>query len=201
MGFTFFFRDTHSLQQSINVMVEKFGNSRKLKIWDAGCERGPEPITFSILLAETIEESQFSNYDFILSDLDENNSFCDIIKNGIYQYDEIKRIPEEYFNKYFRDMGDNKYKLIPKIHNKLIFIKHDLLTLNSVGSNFNLIICKNVLLHFHSDERIKVIEMYYNSLCDNGLLLFEQTQKMPDALEKYFIKVISDASLYQKINN
>jgi chemotaxis protein methyltransferase CheR len=200
MGFTFFFRDTHSLQQSINILIENLPSSTKLKVWDAGCERGPEPITFAILLAETIDDSLFNNFEFQLSDLDENNTFIDIIHNGIYNFEEIKRIPEEFFTKYFKDLGSEKYQLIPKIHNKLKFVKHDLLTLNPVGKNYNLIICKNVLLHFHPDERIKVINMYYDSLNDNGLLLFEQTQKMPDDLNNKFTKVTSDASLYRKLN-
>lgn len=199
MGFTFFFRDTHSLQQSINILVEKFAHSTNLSIWDAGCERGPEPITFAILLSESIDENMFDKFEFQLSDLDENNTFAGIIKDGIYKHEEIKRIPEEFFIKYFQDMGEEKYKLIPKVHNKLKFLKHDLLTLSPIGGNYNLIICKNVLLHFHPDERVKVINMYYDSLCDNGLVLFEQTQKMPEELSSKFTKVISDASLYMKI--
>ena len=64
---------------------------------------------------------------------------------------------------------------------------------------FGLIMCKNVLLHFNEEQRIKVIKMYYNSLIEGGYLAMEQTQKLPKEVQHLFEPVVSNAHVFKKI--
>ncbi|HOT78313.1 MAG TPA: CheR family methyltransferase, partial [Candidatus Wallbacteria bacterium] len=75
----------------------------------------------------------------------------------------------------------------------------NLLSLKPVGEDYSLIICKNVLLHFQPEERVKVIKMFYDSLAPGGYFITEQTQKMPEELAHLFQKVVDDAQLFKKI--
>ncbi len=54
MGFTFFYRDRHTLEQLVYLMVEKHPENYPFKIWDAGCSNGAEPYTFAMILREKI---------------------------------------------------------------------------------------------------------------------------------------------------
>jgi len=71
--------------------------------------------------------------------------------------------------------------------------------MQAVGNDFGMIICKNVLLHFREDQRIKVIQMFYDSLMEGGFLVFEQTQILPKEVSHLFEPVVSNAQLFRKL--
>ena len=60
MAFTFFFRDRHTLNHLANLLAEKIKETSHLRIWDAGCAKGQEPYTLSIILAEILSETDFN---------------------------------------------------------------------------------------------------------------------------------------------
>jgi len=59
--------------------------------------------------------------------------------------------------------------------------------------------CKNVLLHFTQEERVKVIKMFHDTLIDGGYFVSEQTQKMPAELENYFEQIVPNAQIFRKV--
>ncbi len=200
MAFTFFFRDTHTLEHAAKILAEEVAGRSRIKIWDAGCAMGPEPYTLAIILAEYMGKFSYKNVIIDATDIDEQDQFGIIINNGVYTEEETKRIPEEIFNKYFDKCEDKPgfVKINELIKSKIKFQKHDLLTLKTIGNSYSLIVCKNVLLHFQPKERIEVIKMFYDSLESGGLFVTEQTQKMPDELKHLFEQVVPDAQLFRK---
>jgi chemotaxis protein methyltransferase CheR len=102
-------------------------------------------------------------------------------------------------NNYFeRAEKEGYYRVIEQLRRALKFFRHDLLTLQSPGNDYGLIVCKNVLLHFNEEQRIKVIRMFYDSLMEGGFLVFEQTQTLPQSVAHLFTPVVSNAQLFQK---
>lgn len=200
MAFTFFFRDSHTLEQVTKYFLPYVTGFSKIKIWDAGCAMGPEPYTFAIMLAEKMSYFGFKNVHLDASDIDETNTFGDIITNGIYPESDLKRIPEDIFKKYFHKIeGTNDYKIDEMIRSRVKFHKHDLLSFQPFSSGYNLIICKNVLLHFQYEERIKVYQMFHKVLEPGGMIVNEQTQQMPEECKNIFEPLASDANVYRKI--
>jgi chemotaxis protein methyltransferase CheR len=88
--------------------------------------------------------------------------------------------------------------VIPEIRDRVHFRQHDLLSLNAGGKNFDLIVCKNVLLHFAEEDRVRVLAMFHEALRPGGLLAMEHTQKMPERLKPHFRCLNSYAQVYQK---
>lgn len=201
MAFTFFFRDTHTLNHAVDFFVPAVSGRSKIRVWDAGCAMGPEPYTLAILLAEKMGKFSFQNLIITASDIDEQDTFVKTIKEGIYPEEELKRIPEDIFAKYFKPVEGKSgfHKIDSSLMNRINFIKHNLLSLKPVGDSFSLIVCKNVLLHLQYKERIEVIKMFHKSLADDGLFITEQTQKMPEECSHLFEQVVPDAQLYRKI--
>jgi len=200
MAFTFFFRDSHSIEQALKYFLPIINGYRRIKIWDAGCAMGHEPYTFAILLAEKMGYFAFKNVEIDASDIDETDTFGKIISAGVYPESELSRIPKEIFEKYFsKNEREGYYRISDNILNRVKFIKSDLLKLKPIGDNYNLIICKNVLLHFQPNERIDVIKMFHSALAPNGLLLTEQTQQVPEEIAHLFNKIAADANVYQKV--
>jgi chemotaxis protein methyltransferase CheR len=200
MAFTFFFRDTPILELAIKHMVPYALGRSRIKVWDAGCAMGPEPYSLAILLAESMGNFSFKNLTLYASDIDETDTFGNIIKAGVYPEDELKRMPEGILEKYFKGNGQTgHFQVIDPIRERVSFQKHNLLSLKSIGSDFSLILCKNVLLHFQYPERIEVIKMFHQSLAPGGYFATEQTQKMPKEIAHLFEQVAHDGQVFKKI--
>ena len=200
MAFTYFFRDLQTLELICEYALPELQTRRYINIWDAGCAMGPEPYTLAMLLREHIGHMYFRNIRIQATDIDGSDLFDEIIQNAAYPKDQVERIPQEIFQKYFVPAErDGYFRLIDEIKRIVTFQKHDLLSLIPIAHEFGLILCKNVLLHFNEAQRINVIKMFHTSLMDGGFLTMEQTQKLPKQLENLFEPVVSNAQLYRKV--
>jgi chemotaxis protein methyltransferase CheR len=207
MGATYFFRDTQTLKMIPVVLIptilegEDHKNRNNIDIWSAGCANGAEPYTLAILLKEILDEETFSRIQIYATDIDPNNRFERIIKKGSYSQEDLKKIPENLFLNNFIEDSDTRgnYLIIEEIREHVRYIRHDLLSLESVvESPFDIIVCKNVLLHFTEKQIIDIINMFYQSLSNDGFFITEQTQKLPTPSFKQFSQFVSNARIYRK---
>ena len=201
MAFTYFFRDMQTLDMIRDYVIPEMRSRRYIHIWDAGCAMGPEPYSLAIVLRENMGPMIFRNVQIAATDIDGSNLFGKIIEDGVYQWDQVGRIPKEIMNTYFTPTGPTgEYRIIDEIRRSVKYQQHNLLSFKSVQKDAMLIVCKNVLLHFTEQERAKVVKMYYDSLVDGGFFVTEQTQKMPKEVENLFEPVVANARVYRKVS-
>ena len=199
MAFTFFFRDQQALDMVNQYVIPDLKLRRYIRIWDAGCAMGPEPYTFAILFREGMGHFLFRNVKIHATDIDESD-FGSIIERGVYSDTEVGRIPQDILAKYFeRESGGGGYRINEEIRQSVMFQRHDLTSLQPVRTDFGLIVCKNVLLHFSPEMRVHVIKMFHSALIDGGYFVTEQTQKLPPETEGLFRQVTNNAQLFQKV--
>lgn len=205
MGATYFFRDTQTLNMIPNVLIPRIlegeGNCsiKNINIWSAGCANGSEPYTLAILLKEVLDEEIFSRVQIFATDIDPNDRFENIIKKGSYPREDLKKIPEKMFqNNFFKDPDiHDDFIISTEIREHVQYSRHNLLSLKPVIENpFDVIVCKNVLLHFTERQVTDIINMFYQSLSNGGFFITEQTQKLPCSSSKQFSQFISNARIY-----
>jgi chemotaxis protein methyltransferase CheR len=100
MAFTFFFRDSQTLELAIDDALPSLRGRAFIYVWDAGCAHGPEPYTLAILLTEQMSDYIFRNVHIHATDID--SSFAAQVTSGVFPEQEVKRVPPEIFQKYFR---------------------------------------------------------------------------------------------------
>jgi len=201
MAFTFFFRDLPVLEYAVERTLQLALGRLRIKVWDAGCALGQEPYTLAILFAERMGDMGFNTLYLDATDYDSENNFGDIVTAGEYKSEELQRIPADIFAKYFEEVpGKSGYhRVINRIRSRVFFKYNDLLDLQPVGSDYSLIVCKNVLLHFSYEQRIEVLKMYHRSLAPGGYFATENTQKIPTEISHLFEPVTPDAQLFRKV--
>lgn len=200
MAFTFFFRDMSILDLIAQHVVPSVSGFTRVRIWDAGCAMGPEPYSLAIVIAERMGQFMFRNVRIDATDIDEQDQFGKTIVAGLYPEEQLKRIPPELFQRYFMQADQpGEYRLVDEVRARVHFQKHDLLSLQPIGSSYHLIMCKNVLLHFQQQERIEVIRMFHAALAPGGFFATEQTQKLPDEIAGLFEQVSPEGQLFRKI--
>lgn len=199
MAFTFFFRDLPVLETAIEKAYPAISGKRFINIWDAGCAYGPEPYSMAILLRERMSRFLFRNVRIYATDIDGN--FGKVISEGMYSATEVGRIPSDIKSRYFSTDSTGNYIINSEIRESVKFTQMDLLQLKPVREDLDIIICKNVLLHFSPEERCSVISMFHNSLVSGGILVMENTQNLPDSFCDSFQRVSQELQIFQKIEN
>jgi len=165
-----------------------------IKVWHAGCSTGEEVYSFAIVLKE---EGLYDRVQIYATDF--NRSVLDIAKKGIYPINRIKEFTANYqqaggkqsFSDYY--MADyNSVIFDQSLKKNIVFAEHNLVT-DSVFAEFNIIICRNVLIYFNRELQNKVFTLFTESLINGGFLClgsketlqFSQNAGLYDVLNAY----------------
>lgn len=188
---TEFFRNPEIFDDLYRTMEkELLKSSNSLKIWSAACSVGAEPYSIAMML----DSSPYKcNYDILATDID--NTILEKARKGEYVLSEVKNIQKEYMNKYFT-IENEKYYVSPKIKNKVTFKKHDLV-LEDYEKNFDIIVCRNVVIYFNQDVKNNIYKKFYNSLKKGGLLFVGATESIYNYREYGYEK--ASTFIYKKI--
>lgn len=194
------FRDPAFYKGLREKIVKRLATYPFIKIWIAGCATGEEVYSIAILLKETglLEKS-------LIYATDINQKSLETAKEGIYSLANMKSYTQnyikaggthsfsEYYNaKYDAGMFDKSLR-----HN-IVFSPHNLTTDKSFNE-FQLIICRNVLIYFNQQLQDKVINLFYESLCVFGFLgLGNKESLLFTDKRMYFNEVIKKERIYIK---
>lgn len=186
-----FFRNPEIFEE----LKEKFKkelltNNTSLKIWSAACSIGAEPYSIAMYLDEL---SFNGRHKIIATDID--NTIIERAKKGEYAVSEIKNVKKEYLDKYFVKQGD-KYVISSKIRNMVTFKKHDLI-LESYDKDFDLIVCRNVVIYFNQDIKDQIYKKFSQSLKKGGLLFVGATESIYNYKDYGFEK--ASTFIYRKL--
>lgn len=186
-----FFRNPEIFEEiKLKLNDDLLKKSSSLKIWSAACSIGAEPYSVAIYLNEL---SPSGNHKIIATDID--NTIIERAKNGEYVDSEVKNVKNEYLDKYFTKK-DDKYIISSKIKRWVTFKKHDLI-LDNYESNFDLIICRNVVIYFNQDIKDKIYKKFSESLKTGGLLFVGATESIYNYREYGFEK--ASTFIYRKL--
>jgi chemotaxis protein methyltransferase CheR len=178
---TEFFRDKERWIQLEEKIIPKLLDDHKqnglynggLRIWSAGCSTGAEPYTLAILLNELAPGKKH----YILgTDLDKG-ALERAREGGPYHIDEIKNVSAERRNKYFEIEKDKAY-FRTSLLKSVVFKEQNLIT-DKYEDNFDLIVCRNVVIYFKNEAKNQIYEKFFQSLRQLGILFIGGTEIIP----------------------
>ena len=176
VNITTFFRNPEVYTQIKSIFREKLKNNNSFKIWCAGCSTGEEPYSIAILLKEIgyLDKA-------IIYATDINKVVIEFAKNGLYskeKYIEFKDNYKQGFNNnldnYF-DIDNDFISIKDEIKEKVLFFTHNLVE-NKKIDDFQVIICRNLLIYFNKDLTIQVCDLFDKSLEKDGLLILGKSE-------------------------
>lgn len=141
------------------------------RIWHAGCSTGQEVYSMAILLQE---EGLYPRCRIYATDA--NDRVLQVARQGIYPYKQMQDYTQLYlkaggqrtFSEYYTAKYSNVI-LRPALRERVVFGEHNLVTDGSFNE-FNVIICRNVLIYFNPSLQNQVHGLFYSSLCKFGVL-------------------------------
>lgn len=187
-----FFRDTvHFKTLKEKILPPLLQENLQLNIWSAGCSNGAEAYSVAIILERL---SPYRTHRILATDIDKN-ILARAAAGGPYRAADIRNVPPDMVNKYFRQTGE-EYRVIDSLKNKVIFKQHDL-TKDPFESNFDLIICRNVVIYFNEEAKKKLRRRFIDALKLNGILFIGATETMLDANDAGLVRL--SPCFYKKV--
>ena len=197
---TEFFRKPSSYVHLKNLLKQNYTKAHNIKIWSAGCSSGEEVYSTGILL-DNIGMLKKS----ILYATDFNSVVLEEAKNGIYSketYDlgksnfkemNIKSDLEDYFLE-----NRNYVTIANKIIEKTNFFEHNLAT-DTTFNEFDIIICKNVIIYFDDNLKDIVFKLFYDSLKFGGHLILGNSESISSKYRSKFKICSEESKIYKKV--
>ncbi|CAI8743517.1 MULTISPECIES: CheR family methyltransferase [Bacillus] len=163
--------------------------AKTLKVWSAACSTGEEPYTLSMILSR---QKGLTDYQIIATDIDDK--VLQKAKEGVYQERSLQEVPKEMKELYFTQDG-NRFKVKDEIRKNIRFQKHNLLA-DPYEKDFDIIVCRNVLIYFTEEAKEKIYHKFSGSLKNKGVLFVGSTEQIFNP-EKYGFQS-TDTFFYQK---
>lgn len=154
-------------------------DTQNLKIWSAGCSTGEEPYSLAMVLKEHFP---LGRHTILATDFDKN--VLSKAKEGVYSAKEISGIPDYYRKKYV-DQVDGTFKIKNSLKDIIKFKEHNLLT-SPFEKNFDLILCRNVVIYFTEETKDVLYRKFYQALKNQGVLFTGSTEQIIQARDMGF---------------
>ena len=172
-----------------------------VRIWHAGCSTGEEVYSVAIVL---VEEELYDRCRIYATDM--NQAVLERAKAGVFPVKSMQEHTGNYLKargkQAFSEYYSAKYGsaiLSPRLKQNIVFAEHNLAT-DSRFNEFNVILCRNVMIYFDESLTAHVHELFYERLAMFGFLAlgnresikfspYEDAYEVVDEREKVYRKV------------
>lgn len=172
-----------------------------IRIWHAGCSTGEEVYSMAILLQE---EGLYERSRIYATDM--NEEVIKHAKAGKYPLEKMKQYTRNYiiaggsesFSDYYTA---NDYFVIfdSSLSRNVVFGQHNLVT-DASFNEFNVILCRNVLIYFNQTLKDHVHDLFHRSLCNLGILGLGKRESIKfTAFSEHYEQLDSHETLYKKV--
>jgi chemotaxis protein methyltransferase CheR len=176
---TAMFRDPTFFLRFRATVVPLLRTYPTVRIWHAGCSTGEEVYAMSILLEE---EGLYERCRIYATDMDP--TVLDHARQGIFPLSRMKEYTANYFlgggkrslNDYYTAKYDGAL-FAPRLARNVLFTQHNL-AMDKSFSEFNVIVCRNVLIYFDRSLKDHVLGLFSESFATLGVLCLGRKESL-----------------------
>ena len=198
---TAMFRDPSFYVAFREIVIPMLRTYPFIRIWHAGCATGEEAYSMAILLHEEglLERSRIYATDI-------NEMVLHKAKQGIFPISRMQEYTENYiqaggkrsFSEYYTSKYDGAL-FSPSLKQNIVFSQHNLVTDRSFAE-FNVILCRNVLIYFDRSLQDRVQGLFYESLVTFGVLCLGSKETLKfSKVEDNYEQLSSRDKIYRKV--
>ena len=198
---TFFYRCEAQMDSFRDIVLPKLidkkvaKNDRTLRIWSAGCSTGEEPYTIAICIFETL--NFYNIWDINIYSTDISTEVLTRALEGKYNKRAIERMPKPLLEKYFVEKDGFYY--INNVVKKVVEFEYMNLVDAYYEDNFDMIFCRNVLIYFRDESKRDILNRFYDSLKEDGLLFLGPAEMVRGLVDGFKLVSLKDSVVFQKV--
>ncbi len=190
---TWFFREEKHFE-FVTKILAKTDPQRPVSFWSSACSSGQEPYSIAMLMAEIRNLSR--PWDILATDI--SKDILTKAKQGIYLNDRVKGLSQhrqrQFMLKGVRSRADY-IAIAPELKKKIEFKPFNLMETPLPTKKFDFIFCRNVLIYFDMEHKIKVVKRLSECLKTGGYLFTGHSESLHGMIDH--LKVVQP-SVYQR---
>ena len=172
------------------------------QLWVAGCSTGEEVYSLAILLAE---EGLADRVRIFATDI--NETVLEQARLGVFPVEKLQEYTQNHiraggrrsFSEYYSTRHD-EVCFARELADGVTFTQHDLVS-GSAFDEFNVIVCRNVLIYFAQPLQERVHDLFYDSLALLGVLALGPKETIRfSPHERSFEEVDAEERLFKKVS-
>jgi chemotaxis protein methyltransferase CheR len=170
---TYFFRDRGPFdlvaKQALPQLRSRREKSRRISIWSAGCSTGQEVYSLAMLFAE--KPDIWTGWTIDILGTDVSSAVIDRAREGTYTQFEVQRgLGINEMVRWFEESGDG-WRATEQLRRMARFQVHNLLEQPPHPGQFDIILCRNVLLYFSGEKRLAAFSRLTSALAEDGRIM------------------------------
>ena len=169
---TYFFRDRSPFDLLAKASLPKLvqqRQSKRLRIWSAGCSTGQESYSLAMMFAEDPVRWAGWTIDILGSDVSE--SAVRRAREGVYSQFEVQRgLGINQMIRWFEECDDG-WRAVEPLRRMVRFQVQNLLEPAPHPGQFDIVLCRNVLLYLNVERRGLVFERIAGAMEPDGWLM------------------------------
>ncbi|HKU93443.1 MAG TPA: protein-glutamate O-methyltransferase CheR [Sphingomicrobium sp.] len=205
---TYFFRDRAPFdllaRYALPELLQRRAKNRRVRIWSAGCSTGQEVYSLAMLFAEDAEKWRGWTIDILGSDV---STHCiERARVGTYTQFEVQRgLGINQMIKWFEETDDG-WRAAEALRRPLRFQVHNILEPPPHPGDFDIVLCRNVLLYLSPEKKALAFERLASSMAEDGWLMLGagetvigQTNKLgADIKARGLYRLVGDGTRIEK---
>lgn len=206
IGETYFFRDREQFNALRDVVLpeilERKQGCKQLRIWSAGCSNGAEPYSLSILLGRELGH-RLADWEVSILATDISQPSLAQAKQGTFGEWAFRSTPVELRRECFWEDGEG-WTIRPEFKQWVSFaplnlVETDFQSPPLQNANFDLILCRNVMIYFDRQVARRLIHGFHESLSEGGWFLVGAVENNLEDFNSFHAVSALGATMYQKV--
>ncbi len=180
---TSFFRENHHFDflksTVLPGLLRENSDTKRIRVWSAGCSTGEEPYSIAMAIREVIPESKKWDIKILATDLDTN--VLAHASSGVYTLERLNNVSDARMKKWFlRGKGKNEdsVKIRPELQELISFKQLNLMKDWPMRNQFDIIFCRNVVIYFDKPTQKILFKRYHGVLRDTGHMFIGHSETM-----------------------
>jgi len=172
-----------------------------IRVWNAGSSTGEEVYSLAMLLQE---EDLYDRTRIYATDINEN--VLQRAEEGIFPLDQMRSYTENYikaggrkaFSEYYK-AGERGAVFSRDLIENVVFAQHNLVSDGSFNE-FNMIMCRNVMIYFDKSLQNHVHDLFHRSLVNFGVLTLGRKESIKfTSHEDCYEPIDAPERIYKKV--
>ena len=183
---TYFFRDRTPFDNlsrtALPALAERRRDSKRIRIWSAGCSTGQEIYSLAMLFAEDPVRWQGWTIDLLGSDVSE--TAVNRARAGLYtQFEAQRGLGVTQMIRWFSE-SDEGWRVAESLRRNVRFQVHNILEMPPHPGQFDIVMCRNVLLYLCLEKKRAAFERLSSALAPDGWLMLGAGETVIGQTEK-----------------